>query len=282
MKAVVKDGVTSLEKMPVPELGYPFDTLVKVTLSGVCKTDLQVADGLIPTDEPRILGHEFCGFVSRTTGDRVCEGDFVACNPIQSDRTMLGVDHQGTFSEYVLVPSEQCFEFDRTKPKLAAYIEPISASMAPLNNDVVRSQREGAILGESRIARLTSKILNSFGCNLSLLPDPFEVNRQFDYIIETTGDGAIINRALELVRNRGIVILKSRSPVSVELDLLKVVKKDLQVAGAYYYPFQETIDFTLDNCELFGEFFGQCYSLEEWRKSFSESRTERRKIFLEP
>ena len=52
-------------------------------IAGLCRTDVYVAEGKIPTAEPLILGHEFSGVIrERGTQVKVLkEGDRVTVNP---------------------------------------------------------------------------------------------------------------------------------------------------------------------------------------------------------
>jgi threonine dehydrogenase-like Zn-dependent dehydrogenase len=64
MKAVVWHGKhdVRVDMVPDPQIINPQDAIVKVTLSGICGSDLHLYDGLIPTmKEGDILGHEFMG-----------------------------------------------------------------------------------------------------------------------------------------------------------------------------------------------------------------------------
>lgn len=73
--------------IPKPSVQNPTDALVKVTLAGVCGSDLHIYEGRIPGCEGWGMGHEFVGVVEDTgsevrrfkKGDRVVSSFFVAC-----------------------------------------------------------------------------------------------------------------------------------------------------------------------------------------------------------
>jgi S-(hydroxymethyl)glutathione dehydrogenase/alcohol dehydrogenase len=64
--------------VPTPAIG-PRDVLVRVTASGICRTDLSIINGLTPLPLPMVPGHEGCGVVEQVGADvrRVRVGDRV-------------------------------------------------------------------------------------------------------------------------------------------------------------------------------------------------------------
>ncbi|HCU88863.1 MAG TPA: alcohol dehydrogenase, partial [Gammaproteobacteria bacterium] len=87
MKAVVVDeldkfGVTDVELDP-PKVG---EVLVKMKATGVCHSDLSVANGTIPSPLPVVLGHEGAGIVEQVGEGvtNVAPGDHVAISFIPS------------------------------------------------------------------------------------------------------------------------------------------------------------------------------------------------------
>ena len=118
-------GDFELVERDIPEPG-PGQVRIKVEACGICHSDVVVKDGLWPgLQYPRIPGHEIAGrldalgagVTARKIGDRVgvgwhgghdfvCEecrrGDFAMCN----NRKVTGIDYDGGYAEYVIVPAE--------------------------------------------------------------------------------------------------------------------------------------------------------------------------------
>src|SRR5262245_45934173 len=64
MQAVVKRGrEVRLAEVPCPVLTQPDDVLLRVLAAGVCRTDVGIAEGTLPSADPVVLGHEFAGVV---------------------------------------------------------------------------------------------------------------------------------------------------------------------------------------------------------------------------
>src|SRR5436190_22513101 len=89
MKSAVYRGEKQVEVSDVPKasISNATDALVKVTLAGVCGSDLHSYEGRIPGTEGWGMGHEFVGVVEDVgpevrrfkKGDRVVSSFFVAC-----------------------------------------------------------------------------------------------------------------------------------------------------------------------------------------------------------
>ncbi len=166
MLAVVKPSAApgaEIRKVPIPQFG-PRDVLVKVKVASICGTDLHIynwdrwAQGRI--HPPLIPGHEFCGEVA-AFGDEVTsvqEGDFVsaemhvACGKCLQCRTgeahicqnvkIIGVDANGAFAEYVVIPESNIWKLDPAIPEEYASI------LDPLGN-AVHSVLAGEIAGKT-------------------------------------------------------------------------------------------------------------------------------------
>ncbi|MGZ4833205.1 MAG: alcohol dehydrogenase catalytic domain-containing protein, partial [Terriglobales bacterium] len=146
MKPEAKPGA-EIREVKIPGFGRT-DVLVKVNVASVCGTDLHIyewdrwAAGRI--HPPLIPGHEFCGTVA-AYGDEVTsvkEGDFVsaemhvACGKCLQCRIgeahicqnvkILGVDANGAFAEYVVIPESNIWKLDASIPQeYASILDPL-------------------------------------------------------------------------------------------------------------------------------------------------------------
>jgi len=150
MLAVVKPTSApgaEIREVKIPSFGRA-DVLVKVKAASICGTDLHIyewdrwAQGRI--HPPLIPGHEFCGEVV-AFGDEVTsvkEGDFVsaemhvACGKCLLCRTgeahicqnvkIIGVDTDGAFAEYVVIPESNIWKLDPAIPQeYASILDPL-------------------------------------------------------------------------------------------------------------------------------------------------------------
>src|SRR5438067_8883938 len=150
MLAVVKPEAApgaDIRDVAIPSVGAT-DVLVKVKVASVCGTDLHIynwdqwAQGRI--HPPLIPGHEFCGHVAAVGAEvtTVKEGDFVsaemhvACGKCFQCRTgeahicqhvqIIGVDSNGAFAEYVVIPESNIWKIDPAIPaEYASLLDPL-------------------------------------------------------------------------------------------------------------------------------------------------------------
>ncbi|MCH8189471.1 MAG: alcohol dehydrogenase catalytic domain-containing protein, partial [Proteobacteria bacterium] len=80
MRAMVLDapGQVALRDVGRPQPG-PGETLIRVTHSGICGTDLKIFQGGIPVAYPKIMGHESVGEV--VSGGDLKPGTLVIVDP---------------------------------------------------------------------------------------------------------------------------------------------------------------------------------------------------------
>ncbi len=231
----------------------PYEVEIRVRLVGLCRTDLAVANGELAVAVPRILGHEFVGeVVARGRLVEIAVGASVSANPVlvcghcQRCRSgwqeacplakFLGVDCDGAIAESIVLPAQNLWimpaEMD---DRLAAMLEPVAACAA-VTNAAISKQDRGLIAGDSRLARLTHRILLATGfehveCCLTPQTD------SYDFAIETEGTTASMDRLLNALRPRGVLVLKSRPIEPVSLDIRRWLAKEPQIHAVNYGSF---------------------------------------------
>src|SRR5271169_4056458 len=150
MLAVVKAEPapgTEIREVPKPQFGRS-DVLVKVKMASICGTDLHIYQWVQWAQRrihpPLIPGHEFCGTVE-AVGDEVTSvqpGDFVsaemhvACGKCLQCRIgeahicqhvkIIGVDANGAFADYVVIPESNIWKLDPSIPQeYASILDPL-------------------------------------------------------------------------------------------------------------------------------------------------------------
>ncbi len=258
------------------------ELLVNVFLSGICRTDLYVANDLLEHKNV-ILGHEFSGIISDSKSNLFIKNDFIACLPIFSDSTMLGVDYNGCFSQQVIINEKQAYILNKSKidAYTAAYLEPICASMSPLNSKFIHKNMKIGLIGQGRIAELTQLILNISGYKTTLLKNIDSIDSNFfDCIIETSVSNNDLIHIPRILKKNGLFIVKSRNPNLFNINFYEFVKKDLKIECLYYYDMNKSILFAYQYKNEFQYLFGPTYKLNDWEVAFKSN--ENKKIFLEP
>ncbi len=127
MRAMVLDAPNevTLQDAAKPTTEYG-DTLVRVSHSGICGTDLSIYKGGIPVQYPRIMGHEMVGEIVETgDGEIYSKGTRIIADPVYycgrcyqcragqqqlcANGGLIGRDRNGGFAEYLAIPPVNVF-----------------------------------------------------------------------------------------------------------------------------------------------------------------------------
>jgi 2-desacetyl-2-hydroxyethyl bacteriochlorophyllide A dehydrogenase len=133
----------SEQEAPMPEAG-PDETLIRVTKTGICGTDLKIFQGGIPVDYPRIMGHESVGEV--VSGGDLAPGTPVIVDPAYYCGTcyncrdgqthlcpnggLIGRDVEGGFADFMVAPSRNVHALPKDMdPSVAPLIQPMTTCL---------------------------------------------------------------------------------------------------------------------------------------------------------
>jgi threonine 3-dehydrogenase len=281
-----RPGLTLVEDAPIPEPG-PHDVLIRVEAASVCGTDLHIYRwddwSQHRIKPPLTLGHEFAGTVVEAgsavenirVGDFVSAESHVTCGMCFQCRTgqahmcphtsILGVDRDGAFADYVSVPAKVIWRNDRAKipPEIATLQEPFgNAVFATLAHELPGQSIaifgcgpiglfSTAIARASGAARIFASDINPYRLQLAkkmgagFLFNPraekagaeewFLAHNEgagVDIALEMSGAPEAIATAFRVVRNGGRVTLFGIPAKSVELDVAEnIIFKNLTVLG---------------------------------------------------
>lgn len=289
MKAIRKlkpaKGLDVVE-VPVPELS-PNEVLVHVEAASICGTDIHIWQwdqwSQRRIKPPVTVGHELAGTVVKvgsavrvvSVGDYVSAESHVTCGMCFQCRTgmahmcpktsILGVDRNGVFAQYVAIPETIVWQNDRSKlsPEIASLQEPFgNAVFATLSGDI--SGHSVAIFGCGPIGLFSVGIAKASGASLVLATDvndyrlqlarrmgaghAFDVSQYkdpesliqtlveanegsgIDVVMEMSGAPSAITTAFRAVRNGGRVVLFGIPARPVEIDVAEnMIFKNLQV-----------------------------------------------------
>ncbi|MEZ0225974.1 MAG: zinc-binding dehydrogenase [Alphaproteobacteria bacterium] len=301
MKA--KEGI-AVREVPAPRPGDD-EVLIRVMLAGLCRTDVFVAEGRIPGKADVILGHEFSGIVEQAgmrAGD-LKQGDRVTAMPVMpcgrcdicasglQDRcqstTMLGIDHDGAFSEYIAVPASAVYKIpDTLSFRLAAYSEPVAAALSVMKSGIAPEQR-GVIYGNNRFGHLIDRILKAYGFGSVTIFDPAEGRplreNAYDFAIETLATEKTLRELMVALKPGGKIVLKSRKHEPVGINLSLAVKKEVTLTAVNYGDFAESIRLMAEGLIQVDDLLGTEHTLEEFAAVFERSKTlETQKVFFNP
>lgn len=271
MKAIMKEkpgpGLMMTE-VPVPNFG-PSEVLIRVRAVGICGTDLHIetwdewaASRIKP---PLVIGHEFVGDVVAVgtevqhvrPGIRVSAEGHITCGYCPFCRTgqghicetvkILGVDRQGCFADYLMMPSDNLWPVPESIPDHhAAVLDPLGNAMhtvmeAPPAGKSVLIVGAGAIglfavaiakaAGAALIAviepnAMRRELAKKVGADLVFDPTQPDVEEQIrqetgglgpEIVLEMSGNVNGFRQAFRLLRNGGHICLLGIPPGEVPL-----------------------------------------------------------------
>lgn len=275
MRALIFDGSLRFNRNyrdPEPDRG---DAVVRVTLAGICATDLEITKGYMGfTGVP---GHEFVGTVTAGprlwTGKRVVGEINCACRKCDlcqrglsnhcRNRTVIGIQgRDGCFADYVSVPVDNLHELPETvSDEQAVFVEPLAAAYQVIKQCKIEKRMKVAVLGSGRLGLLVAQVLQSTGCKLEVIGrnpltlsfcekkgiqirpvDEVVPKADHDLVVECTGAAAGLELACRVVRPRGIIVLKSTYAADAKLNLSPVVINEITLLGSRCGPFAEAIN----------------------------------------
>ncbi|MDM8569270.1 alcohol dehydrogenase catalytic domain-containing protein, partial [Thiotrichales bacterium HSG1] len=246
------------------------EALVKVLLAGICATDLHLIKGYYPYTG--ILGHEFVGEIVQSTnaperiGERVVGEINIACgkcaNCLRSQSThceqrkVLGIiNHHGAFAEYLCLPLKNLISVPTSiSNEKAVFTEPLASALQIQQQVAIRPNHKVLIIGAGRLGQLIAQTLLLTGCNLQVvarytkqqqLLSKYKINwirekdikkHSFDVVVEATGSATGFNLAVQTVRTRGIIVLKSTNR-NMTTNFSSIVVNEITLVGSRCGPF---------------------------------------------
>lgn len=273
MRAIFLDQqhVSVREDYPPPQLADG-DVLVRVLRAGICETDLQLIRGYMGFRG--VLGHEFVGVAEsgpfagrRVVGEINCScGTCETClagRPTHCPhRSVIGIlNHDGAFADFVAVPQRNLHVVpDSVSTDLAVFTEPLAAAFQIPAQLPLRHEDRVVVLGDGRLGNLCAQvlaqscdrvlvigkhaeklaILRQLGLETCLLDDrPRE--RWADIVVDCTGSETGLPTALQLVRPRGTIVLKTTVAGTQTMAWAPIVIDEVTIVGSRCGPFDRAL-----------------------------------------
>nr|HDO80395.1 alcohol dehydrogenase [Candidatus Bathyarchaeota archaeon] len=316
MKALVFDGALRyVEDYPIRE-PKPGWALVKVSLAGICKTDLEITRGYMSFKG--VLGHEFVGVVEKASdpeliGKRVVSEINIYCGECSfctsglerhcPQRKVLGImGADGAFAEYVLTPERNLHLVpDNVEDQEAVFTEPLAACLEITSQVHVKPEWTVYVLGDGRLGLLASQVIRLHGCDTLLIgkhPEKMDVARRLgvktasytelpkekaDMVVECTGNPQGISIARTLVKPRGVVVAKSTYNQQAPVDYSAIVVDELSIIGSRCGPFPPAIRLLQHGLVQVKPLVTSQYPLERGMEAFKHAEDRKAiKILLKP
>ena len=269
---------------PVPTIG-PNDLLIKIRKTAICGTDMHIfnwdewSQQTIPV--PMIVGHEYVGEVLEigqevagfSIGDRVSGEGHITCGHCRNCRagrrhlcrntTGVGVNRQGAFAEYLVIPAFNAFKIpDNISDQMAAIFDPFgNAVHTALSFDLVGE--DVLITGAGPIGIMAAAVAKHVGARHVVITDINEyrldlarkmgatravnvmsedlkdvmnelgMTEGFDIGLEMSGVPVAFRDMLDKMNHGGKVAMLGIPPQDVAVDWNQVIFKGLTIKGVY-------------------------------------------------
>ncbi|HEY0404382.1 MAG TPA: alcohol dehydrogenase catalytic domain-containing protein [Pyrinomonadaceae bacterium] len=242
---------------------------VRVTLSGICNTDVEIVRGY--AGFKGTLGHEFVGVVedapgaTELVGRRVvgeinagcghcalcAAGDARHC----SQRTVLGiVGRDGAHAEVLQLPVVNLLPVpDEVEDERAVFTEPLAAAWGITERVAISKETRVAVIGDGKLGLLCAQSLKLKGASVLLVGKHREKmrlaaareietttpeaaahreEREMDVVVEASGGEQGFALALRLLRPRGSLVLKSTFHGATAINAARLVVDEISVIGS--------------------------------------------------
>lgn len=274
MRAVVFDGELRVAEVPKPRPAEG-EALIRVLTAGICATDVEILKGYMGFRGTP--GHEFVGVVEECAnphlqGKRVVGEINCVCHRCQYcrlempqhclNRTVLGIqDRDGVFAEYCTLPEGNLHLVPNSlRDDVAVFAEPLAAAFRIPERVRVTHDDRVVVLGDGKLGQLCAQVLwlytkrlvcvgkhawkldllKNLHINIAFRGDPIE--RGADLVVEATGSPDGLQRALELVRPEGALVVKTTVAGPSSLPLSPLVVNEVRVIGSRCGPFRPALE----------------------------------------
>jgi threonine dehydrogenase-like Zn-dependent dehydrogenase len=252
------------------------EALVRVLLSGICNTDLEIARGYAGFSGT--IGHEFVGIVEdgpgKLAGQRVVGEINAGCGHCKlcragdprhcASRTVLGIHgRDGAHAEYLRLPAVNLIPVPEKIPdEHAVFTEPLAAACGILERATISKDDRVAVIGDGKLGLLCAQVVALTGANTVSIgkhsnkqkivarrgvetitaKQATKRKKEFDVVVEASGSAAGFALALDLLRPKGQLVLKSTFHGTTEFDAARVVVDEISVIGSRCGLFAPAID----------------------------------------
>ena len=295
------------EPDPIPDSG---EALIRLRLAGICHTDLELTRGYMGFAGilgHEFVGELVEDAGEWRAGQRVVGEINVACGrcdmctagiPSQCrNRSTLGIaNYPGTFADKLRLPIRNLYAVPESVPDEAAvFAEPLAAALQVTELTPIRPTDHVIVIGAGKLGLLVAQVLRLTGCDLIVIarqPRPIALLKQWgiryaepdtsgyrpplghqqaDVIVDCTGSAEGFASALELVRPRGTIVLKSTYAKMPQANLTRVVVDEIKIVGSRCGPFAAAL--RLMEAQLIDtkSMIEQCYLLDDGVAAFEHA-----------
>jgi len=173
------------------------------------------------------------------------------------------VGRDGAHAEYLRLPRQNLFPVPaKVVDEYAVFTEPLSAACGILERVSIDKSDRVAVIGDGKLGLLCAQVVALTGAQSLLVgkhKDKLQIaerrgvetstpkqatrlKRQFDVVVEASGAAPGFQLALDLLRPKGKLVLKSTFTGTTEIDAARIVVDEISIVGSRCGRFQPAID----------------------------------------
>lgn len=276
------------------------EALVRVDLSGICNTDVEIVRGYAGFEGT--IGHEFVGTVATSPDDSDLVGKRVVgeinagCGTCEKclggdsrhcpTRTVLGiVARDGAHAEFLTLPTRNLIEIPaNVTDEQAVFAEPLAAAIGITEQVEVNKDTRIAVIGDGKLGLLCAMALGLRSDDVSIIGKHANkiaiaekagvkgillsevtaaMHQSFDIVVEASGSESGFATAVELVRPRGKIVLKSTFQGTPTWPASRIVVDEISIIGSRCGRMSDAIDLLAAESINVGELISDEFALSD-------------------
>jgi threonine dehydrogenase-like Zn-dependent dehydrogenase len=222
---------------------------------------------VVSAARPELVGQRVVGEINIVCGrcDLCLSGLANHCRA----RSVVGIlKHDGAFADFIRMPTVNLHVLPAgVDDDAGVFVEPLAAAIQvqrqlklDVKLDAVRSRKWVTVLGDGRLGLLVAQVLRNAGIAVRVigkhaeklaLCEKWQIRSRLaadivprhdqDVVVDCTGSPAGFEMAMQMVRPRGTIVLKSTMAAGKPINLAPLVVDEIMVLGSRCGSFRESI-----------------------------------------
>lgn len=234
---------TGTEAITIRQVAVPAansEVRIKVAYGGICGTDMMIYLGKHPRARaPLIMCHEFSGIIDQDASSQFAPGTPVVVNPLLmcgecyacrnglphvcARLGLVGIDRDGGFAEYVVVPANTVQPIPATLPLIeAALIEPLAVAVHAVRVSDLAVGDETVILGAGPIGLMTAQVARLAGARRVWVsersPRRIQIARDLGFAVLDSSQVDVVQELLAATANTGFPVVFETAGVQATIS----------------------------------------------------------------
>jgi threonine dehydrogenase-like Zn-dependent dehydrogenase len=205
------------------------------------------------------------------------------------------VGRDGAHAEFLQLPAVNLLRVpDNIPDEHAVFTEPLAAACGILERVSITRDDRVAVIGDGKLGLLCAQVVGLAGAPTLLIgkhdaklriaarrgletSTPKEAakrRRQFDVVVEASGSGGGFNLALDLLRPKGKLVLKSTFHGTTEMNAARVVVDEISIVGSRCGRFAPALDLLKRNAIDVDSLISEEYPLAQGVHAMKRARTK--------